>query len=259
LDQALHKQILIGLFKWGIVRTHLCRLFRPVFRNPPPFVMERMEPNLQAFLFLGAGPRARVLDVGTGIGHFVETLERYGYSRCEGIDPFITPDLESRWSRCCDIQSVEGEWDAILLNHSLEHMTAPEEALASCRKHLAPKGKVLVHVPNIPCEQLDLYGAAWAWFHAPFHYAMPSQDGMAALAVRTGFKVVDMVCTSRWDRYVYHEENQKGIACSDPKSVCRIIEAGAYPAKERRRLGLKAQALNRSLSGDWIAYILEPV
>jgi len=250
------QRFLVQLFGWCVVRTNLCRALRPLFRNPTAAVMDRISPNLQAFLFLGAAPGARILDVGAGVGALVKQMARIGFPHGQGIDPFLDPSQENRYSRRSDIHSVEGTWDIILFNHSLEHMRDPESALARCKTLLAAGGSILVQVPNVPCAYLDRFQGDWAWFHAPYHFALPSQAGMEALARRCGFKVADRVGTSRWDHYLYHDEYRRGIGNQDPGSVRRQIERGAFSKRDRLELLREARGLNRELRGDWIGYRL---
>jgi SAM-dependent methyltransferase len=256
LEQLWWKRMLVTLYANTVVRGGFSFLFRSFFRCPSPRQMKVLSPNLQAFMFLGAKPNARILDVGTGIGQFVKMMRRFGYSCATGIDPFLDQDLETNYVRRCDIQSATGTYDAILFNHSLEHMTDPEATLKRCADLLAPDGTVLIHVPNMAARDFAEFRQDWFGLHAPYHFAVPSRRGMEMMSSRCGFKVVDAVCTSRYELHLFSEEYSRNISDRDANSVRRQLESNTFDEKRRMALSKVACSLNKTLSGESIAYYL---
>lgn len=256
LDQLWWKKALVNLYSRVIVRRGLAFLFRPFFRCPTPRQMRVLSPNLQAFLFLAAKSNARILDVGSGVGQFVNMMNRFGYDKSIGIDPFLDESLESPHVRRSDIQSVNGIYDVILFNHSLEHMTEPEAALKKCDDLLSPSGTVVIHIPNMHSAEFTRFKQDWCWMHAPYHFAIPSRRGINLMANRCGFKVVDAICTSRYDHYLYSDEYCRDICDRDMHSVRRALENGTFDEDRRLSLSQMAYSLNKALTGDWIAYYL---
>lgn len=184
LDQFWWKRTLVSVYAGCIIRPGLGFLFSSMFRCPSPREMRFLTPNLQAFLFLGAKSGARILDVGGGGGQFVKMLDRFGYRNVISIDPFLDPEAERPNLRRADILSMDGTYEVILFNHSLEHMTNPETALKRCADLLARDGTVIIHIPNMDSQKFTEYKENWCWMHAPYHFAIPSRKGLDLMAAR---------------------------------------------------------------------------
>jgi 2-polyprenyl-3-methyl-5-hydroxy-6-metoxy-1,4-benzoquinol methylase len=217
---------------------------------------EGPELQSQALLFIGAKAKARILDVGSGVGRFVKMMNRFGYDNALGIDPFLDQSAERPHVRRSDIQSVKGIYDVILFNHCFEHMTEPEAALKRCGDLLSPSGTVVVHIPNPHSREFEKFKQDWWGLHAPYHFALPSRKGTELMAARCGFKVADAVCTSRYDHYLYSDDYRRNIPDKDLNSVRRKLENETFDKTLWSSLSKLAYSLNKTLEGDWIAYYL---
>jgi 2-polyprenyl-3-methyl-5-hydroxy-6-metoxy-1,4-benzoquinol methylase len=60
-------------------------------------------------------------------------------------------------------------YDVICLWHSIEHMEAPWDVLATAARHLRPGGVLIVAAPNPDCWQAKILGARWAHYDLPRH------------------------------------------------------------------------------------------
>src|SRR3954447_4351273 len=111
------------------------------------------------------GPRPRrVLDVGSGSGMVPPAVSRAGDVEVLGIDPFAPGDR--RLGPHAELQTktleqVEGQFDLVMLHHSLEHMPDPLGALREVRRLLAPEGSALVRVPTASSLAWREYGTDW--------------------------------------------------------------------------------------------------
>lgn len=256
LDKFWWKRTVVSIYAKLVVGGGLGLLFRPLFRCPPPLLMKRITPNLQAFLFIGAKARARILDVGSGRGEFVEMMNRFGYDSASGIDPFLDESSERPHVRRGDVHSVKGTYDVILFNHSFEHLTDPEAAVKRCADLVSPRGIVVIHLPSIHSREFVKFKQDWWGLHAPYHVSLPSREGIELLAARCGFKVVDTICTSRFDHYLYSEDYSRDIEDRSPNSVRRKLESGTFDKQRQSSLSKLACTLNKTLAGDWVAYYL---
>jgi 2-polyprenyl-3-methyl-5-hydroxy-6-metoxy-1,4-benzoquinol methylase len=77
-----------------------------------------------------------------------------------------------------DAPSAQERYDSIVLSEVCEHLENPEEALASIKQHLAPKGRLFVNVPvNSP---------------APDHiYLLRTPEEAVQMVENAGYEVVD--------------------------------------------------------------------
>ncbi|MEK7641474.1 MAG: class I SAM-dependent methyltransferase [Patescibacteria group bacterium] len=112
-----------------------------------------MEPQLKIVDKLVAG-KERVLELGCGNGKLINGIAAAYphlkaiigvdfYNAPPVIDPrvqFIKQDLENL--------SIEGTFDLIILNHVFEHIKNPLGLVERIKKNLAPRGKLLIIVPN---------------------------------------------------------------------------------------------------------------
>lgn len=109
--------------------------------------------------YLPKNKDARIVDLGTGLGHFLFFLQRAGYTNILGVDvgreviEFCKehgfPIVESE---ICDyLRALKEPVDAFVLSDVLEHQTKPKmwEMLELMRDHLAPGGVMLIKVPNM--------------------------------------------------------------------------------------------------------------
>ena len=84
----------------------------------------------------GATPASRILDVGCGPGLLLKNLQYQGFSNLSGVDPFqekIHPGLNIYRTQ---LDKLTGQYDFIMLHHSLEHMPDPAGALRELKRTL---------------------------------------------------------------------------------------------------------------------------
>ncbi len=109
--------------------------------------------------YLPKDKNARIIDLGTGLGHVLFFLKRAGYNNILGVDvgheviefchqhkfPVVEEEIVT-WLK----QNKESA-DALVLNDVLEHQTKPEmwAMLEAMRAALKPGGVVLIKVPNM--------------------------------------------------------------------------------------------------------------
>jgi 2-polyprenyl-3-methyl-5-hydroxy-6-metoxy-1,4-benzoquinol methylase len=110
-------------------------------------------------------PEGRFLDVGCNNGDVVASALTAGFD-AEGID--IDPaavavgEAAGLPVRVAQLEEVDGEFDAVLLNHVLEHVPDPPGTLASIARVLAPTGRCFVYVPNHRGLVARMMGENWS-------------------------------------------------------------------------------------------------
>jgi 2-polyprenyl-3-methyl-5-hydroxy-6-metoxy-1,4-benzoquinol methylase len=109
-------------------------------------------------------PGARVLDIGTAGGAFLDAAKQYGYD-AYGMEP--SSDLVARGkARGLKIEqgTIErhdfegGSFDMICLWDVIEHLPNPKAALVEIKKLLKPNGILLINYPDIGTWQAKLAG-----------------------------------------------------------------------------------------------------
>ena len=79
----------------------------------------------------GATPASRILDVGCGPGLLLKNLQYQGFSNLSGVDPFQEKTHPGLNIHRTELNELAGQYDFIMLHHSLEHMPDPAGALAN--------------------------------------------------------------------------------------------------------------------------------
>jgi len=214
--------------------------------------------RVEPLLFSGA----RVLDVGAGAGFFPHVLQSRGFEVL-GIEPnqgycewgTANFGVKVRNGTLQDFDFAGEPFDLITLNHVLEHLPDPAEALVRLRSWLAPGGLLVVEVPNVESE-----------FHAPakrFHIGHLynfNPDNLLRLARALGLERRDLILQPVTGHInVVLAVTQPEDAGSDrrlPASAKRVGEA------LRRHSGLRhyaSPATHLRTLAKWAGYVGERV
>jgi SAM-dependent methyltransferase len=117
-----------------------------------------------AKLVLGKQKPGKFLDVGCGLGFFIDGIRKhskwevYGVEITAGATEFARDrlGLDVRQGQLVEIRYPDSFFDYIRLCNVLEHVTDPMTLLRECRRILKPEGVVLLRVPNGLVDTLDL-------------------------------------------------------------------------------------------------------
>lgn len=137
---------------------------------------------------------AKILDIGTAGGAFLEAAEKYGY-KATGIEPSAYL-VEAGKKRGLDI--VQGviqnhrfenqSFDMVCLWDVLEHVTDPKDMLRCIKPLLKPNGVLLINYPDIGTWQAKLAGKRF-WWLLSVHLLHFSPKSIRYVAEQTGFRV----------------------------------------------------------------------
>lgn len=196
---------------------------------------------------------AAILDVGCGAGHLLDRLAGVGYTGLLGIDPFIPIDTTSQQGVPIlrrDISAMQGQFDLIMFNHSLEHVQTPRAALADACRLLTPDGICVVRIPTVSSAAWEDYGVDWVQFDAPRHVSLPSRDGMRIAGASAGLRLERTVDDSSAFQFWASEQYRRDIPLSKPQ-----IFTGLFSAAEIKHFERRAAELNTQSHGDQSAFI----
>jgi SAM-dependent methyltransferase len=245
----------------------LTRLIAAVAVRLPVVVVDRLVERrcLPSFFrgLAGAGltTRSRILDLGCGGGDLLVRLHRYGFCDLTGIDPHLDRTFVPRPGVRIikgDVESLAERFDLVMLNHSLEHMAAPADALRAVRKRLTPGGKVLVRVPVADSEAWRGYGTDWVGLDPPRHLHVPTDRAMRELAGEAGFEVTRTYRDSQALQFWGSEQYRRDIPLRDPRSWWIDPERSPFTAAQVRAWDRRSVVLNRAGRGDTAGFILVP-
>ncbi|MGH3643100.1 MAG: class I SAM-dependent methyltransferase [Mycobacterium sp.] len=206
---------------------------------------------------LAIGRDARILDVGCGGGALLDRLARAGFTNLSGADPFNEADGETPLGLPIVkryVHEVDGEFDLILFNHSLEHVPDPVATLKAVYEKLAPGGICLVRLPTTSSEAWDVYDKHWCLIDAPRHIVIPSRRGMELAANAVGLQLEEVWDDSNSSQFFGSEAYQRNIALPEIKSFVEFIRL--FGLKQILGWERRSKQLNRQGRGDQAGFVL---
>lgn len=143
------------------------------------------------------GSGKRVLDIGTGTGYFADAMNGRGW-QVEAVEKSPQARAFAKEHFGLDVKPesalnkfAPGSFDAITLWHVMEHLEHLNETWTRLAELLAPKGALVVAVPNCSSTDAKKYGADWAAYDVPRHLWHFTPATIARLAEKHGFVLVD--------------------------------------------------------------------
>jgi 2-polyprenyl-3-methyl-5-hydroxy-6-metoxy-1,4-benzoquinol methylase len=146
--------------------------------------------------FLSAVPQGRLLDVGCGSGDWMRRMEGLGW-QVEGLDfderaVQVARGLGLKVRRgALEEQKYPAQtFDAVTLNHVIEHVPAPVETLRECARVLKPGGRLYLGTPNSQALGHRVFKAHWRGLEIPRHLHIFSPSSLERALKEAGFREV---------------------------------------------------------------------
>jgi len=140
--------------------------------------------------------KGRLLDVGCGGGLFLSIMRDAGW-QAVGVEPdrAAARQAQQRYGlsvfsgHLMDAKFDDQSFDAITLNHVIEHALDPVALLSECRRLLNFEGRVVVVTPNWESEGHRILKSSWRGLEPPRHIHVFSQRALRSCCERAGLRV----------------------------------------------------------------------
>jgi len=187
-------------------------------------------------------PRARVLELGSGSGHFVRVALARGWE-VHALEPAKRPAARLARDACVHVHQEPAETfdlppaslDAVFAWMVVEHLENPLVVLRKIRSALRPGGYFVFSVPNARSWEFAVFRSRWYALDVPRHLWHFTPRTLARLLGASGFRV----------ERVFHQKVLKNLTGS--------LE---YLALDRPTLAWVARALERALTPPWVSFTL---
>ena len=157
--------------------------------------------------YCGAG---RLLDVGCSIGVLVDEAAKLGF-QVQGIDldrnAIAYGKGKGRPLHQCAIEDwPEGDYDALCLMHTLEHLSDPVKFLTDCVRKLRTGGILIAAVPCHCGLHPRLFDRRWYGWQPKQHYLHYSRVGLSKVFATAGLRPI-----KSWQNSMDHIPRRKHI------------------------------------------------
>lgn len=144
-------------------------------------------------------PGARLLDVGCGVGAYLEQMAPLGWEPW-GVE--LSPDAAAAAARRLggpaerifagrveDARFDDESFDLVTMSHVLEHLGDPAAILARIRRWLLPGAVLRIWVPNVASLEARVFRRLWLGLQVPRHLWHFTPQSLTALVGHAGFSV----------------------------------------------------------------------
>ncbi len=207
---------------------------------------------------LGISDRAKILDVGSGVGQKLLELRRCGFYNLTGVDPFIDSSIvysESVQVLKTDVSALTQQFDLAMMHHSLEHVPDPLQTLRAIHRVLKKSRYAIIRIPLVSLAW-QKYGVNWVQLDPPRHLFLFTAESFTAIAREAGFAVAEILYDSTAFQYWGSEQYVNGIPLTDKRSFAVNANASMFTLKQIESLEAQAAELNRQGKGDQAAFYL---
>src|SRR4030042_1376378 len=146
-----------------------------------------------ARMYLQDAVPGRRLDIGSGTGKFLHEMSaRVGTAEGLDADARAAQGARGRYGVCvhtCDLEQAQVPsctFDAITLNHVLEHLPDPVAVLTECKRILKHGGRIVCVTPNADSWGHQRFRQNWRGLEPPRHLHIFNPRNLATCATKAG-------------------------------------------------------------------------
>jgi len=151
-------------------------------------VSSREEKLVESLVELGIiTKKGKMLDIGTGAGYMISAFSKYleswefvGFDLSPTKENLVKSNGAHRFYHG-SLESIDEQFDLILMNHVLEHVTDPLRILIEVKTLLKPNGVLVVIVPCYAITNTDFYFIE--------HCSHFSPENLTLAALFAGFEI----------------------------------------------------------------------
>jgi 2-polyprenyl-3-methyl-5-hydroxy-6-metoxy-1,4-benzoquinol methylase len=138
----------------------------------------------------------RILDIGCGLGGFLQAAMELGWQYPEGIE--IAPQAAEYVRKFFPVQTQPIEevyyeanrFDLVRLNNVIEHLPSPKALVRAVHRILRPGGLFAFSTPNFDSLSVAIWGRDWPYFGGKDHIYLFGPKTLTRLLEDSGFRAI---------------------------------------------------------------------
>ncbi len=153
-------------------------------------------------------PKGLLLDVGCGNGSSMQMMARIGWQVVgtdfdkEAVKEAKSKGLDVRLGELKAIAFPNQSFDAIMMNHVIEHVQDPLHLLKECRRILKKGGTLVMITPNATSRGHAIFKKDWRPLETPQHLQVFSIASLRELTKKAGFEKVEAFSSIQGAYYI---------------------------------------------------------
>lgn len=190
--------------KKPLIRSHLVAVIRDFCVGVVTTLCgQRQEKKDIAHMYLRDLPPGRILDVGCGDAKFLDRMKQAGWE-VQGLDFDAAAahnakklfGIDVQIGKLEDMQFPDGTFDAVTMNHVIEHVFDPVALVGEVRRILKPGGRLVMVTPNAMSVGHRVFGRSWRGLEPPRHIQIFTPSSLDTVARSAGLAVNKVFTTA---------------------------------------------------------------
>ncbi len=151
-------------------------------------------------------PGARLLEIGSGLGHLVGQLEDTFKTYGMDINRWAVKESKAAVEKTAlqnasaeEIPFADGAFDVVIIKHIVEHLPNPEKAVAEIGRVTAPGGTLILATPNLASLLKPWKGENWIGYQDPTHISLKPPSVWLDWIKSSGFSLRRVFADGFWD------------------------------------------------------------
>jgi 2-polyprenyl-3-methyl-5-hydroxy-6-metoxy-1,4-benzoquinol methylase len=149
---------------------------------------------------------ARLLEVGSGMGHLVAQLEDKFETYGLDLNQWAVKESKSVVNRSSlqiasaqELPFEDGSFNLVIIKHIVEHLPNPEKAINEIGRVTAKGGTLILATPNLKSMLKPWKGGKWIGYQDPTHISLKLPQEWLASIRKAGFDPQKVFSDGFWD------------------------------------------------------------
>jgi 2-polyprenyl-3-methyl-5-hydroxy-6-metoxy-1,4-benzoquinol methylase len=149
---------------------------------------------------------SRLLEVGSGLGHLVgqlaDTFETYGMDLNHWAvreSKAVAGQTALQTASAQELPFKNGAFQVVIIKHIVEHLPAPEKAIAEIGRVTEPGGILILATPNLGSLLKPWKGAGWIGYQDPTHISLKEPAEWLGMIRGAGYGFLRIFADGFWD------------------------------------------------------------